>query len=331
MEDAPSSATAHHEREAMAAADRVLGETAAKRHLRTAGRVAGRIVGVLLLVTGFSKAFTPQEFGRQIADYDIVTNAILVGLVAYSVILVECAVGAALVVRYRPRLTIALALVLMTGFLVAVGYAWAGNTTEDCGCLPWVTRTPAEAFVEDVGLLALLVWAWWAQGGAPAPSRSWKTLAIGAAVAIAMVIVGIVGVAGLGALGAGGEAGARTFASLRASDLPADLAHGDHLVLLMSTECQHCQNAVPELNALYNDSRLPPLVAIASQDRVGRGLFRQDYGAQYPIGQITEAEVKSLVKGGFPRLFLVRDGTILAAWESTMPQADAIIEELGRH
>jgi hypothetical protein len=313
------------EKEALNAADRVLGETGAKRKLRLVGRIVGCLIGALLLVTGLSKAVMPQDFGRQILDYDIVTNPVLVGLISYTVILVECAIGAALLVRLRPRLTIALAGLLMVGFLFAVGYAWQAGTTEDCGCLPWVTRTPGEAFVEDLVLLALLGWAWWGQRGAHAPARAWKTMTVGGAVAIAMVVVGVFGVAGLGSPGAGGEAGAMTFKTLRAEDLPADLSKGDNLVLLMSTECQHCKDAVPEINALFNDSRLPPLVAVASQDRVSRGLFRQDYNAQYPIGQIPESAVRPLIKSGFPKLFLVRDGTILASWEGTMPQADDIL------
>jgi hypothetical protein len=330
MDDTRSDDSALRESEALKAADRVLGETGAKKYLRLAGRIIGCLIGALLLVTGLSKATMPQDFGHQIADYDIVTNPILVGLISYTVILVECALGAALLVRLRPRLTIALAGLLMVGFLVAVGYAWKAGTTEDCGCLPWVTRTPGEAFVEDLILLALLGWAWWAQRGAPAPARSWKTLAVGAAVALAMVVVGVFGVAGLGSPGAGGEAGATTFKTLRAEDLPADLSTGDHLVLLMSTECTHCKDAVPEINALFNDSRLPPLVAVASQDRVSRGLFRQDYGAQYPIGQIPESAVRPLIKAGFPKLFLVRDGTILESWEGTMPQADDIVAAVAK-
>jgi hypothetical protein len=325
MDDERPDDSALRESEALNAADRVLGETGPKKHLRLAGRIVGRLIGVLLLVTGLSKAVMPQDFGRQIADYDIVTNPILVGLISYMVILVECALGAALIVRLRPRLTIALAGLVMIGFLFAVGYAWQAGTTEDCGCLPWVTRTPGEAFVEDLILLALIAWAWWGQAGAPAPAKSWKTLAVGAAVATAMVVVGVFGVAGLGSPGSGGEPGATTFKALRAEDLPADLTTGDNLVLLMSTECQHCKDAVPEVNALFNDSRLPPLVAVASQDRVARGLFRQDYGAQFPIGQIPESAVRPLIKSGFPKLFLVRDGTIVKSWEGTMPPADDII------
>jgi hypothetical protein len=330
MENAPTDDPARYEREAHEAADKVLGETGAKKHLRLAGRVAGRLVGALLLVTGFSKALTPQEFGSQIADYDIVTNPALVGLIAYTIILVECALGAALVVRLRPRLTIALAGLLMLGFLVAVGHAWMSGSTEDCGCLPWVTRTPGEAFVEDLVLLALLAWAWWGQAGAPAPERGWKTMAVGGAVAVAMVVVGVFGVAGLGSPGSGGEPGAATFKTLKAEDLPADLTTGDHLVLLMSTECQHCREAIPEVNALFGDSRLPPLVAVASQDRVSRTLFRQDYGALYPVGQIPEPAVRPLLKDRFPRLFLVRDGTILTSWDGTMPQAEEILAAVGK-
>src|SRR5438477_4678750 len=53
------------EREALDAADRVLGETRRDKYLRLGGRVAGRLFGALLLTTGLFKAAAPQAFGQQ--------------------------------------------------------------------------------------------------------------------------------------------------------------------------------------------------------------------------------------------------------------------------
>ena len=322
------SESAFHEREAIAAADRVLGETRAKRYLRLGGRIAGRLVGALLLVTGLVKATAPRAFGEQIAAYEIITNPILVGLLAYAVIIAECGLGAALLANYKPRLMLALAGALLTVFLVAVGRAWATGSTEDCGCFPWVTRTPAEAFVEDLLLLGALGWAWWAQRGAYTPSTTLKRAIAALGLAARVTVPAVMGLAGGGAPGAAGVEGSEVFKSLAVKDLPADLSTGDHLVLLMSTGCSHCQAAVPELNLLYNDRRLPPLVAIASEDNVERGLFRQDYGAQFPIGEITNQARASLLARAFPRLFLVRDGTIIAVWDGAVPKAEEILRRV---
>ena len=88
-----------------------------------------------------------------------------------------------------------------------------------------------------------------------------------------------------------------------------------------------CKAAVPAVNALVDDARLPKLTAVAMEDRVERGLFRQDLGAKYPVAQISKASVIGLVDKEFPRLFLVREGVIVAVWDRDIPSADAILEK----
>jgi hypothetical protein len=313
------------ENEAIAAADRVLGETGPTRHLRLAGRLAGRLLGALLLVTGVFKAVAPQAFGQQIAAYEIVTNPVLIGLLAYAIIIAECGLGAALLVNYRPRLMLGLAGALLVVFLIAVGTAWATGSAEDCGCFPWMTRTPGEAFVEDLVLLAVVGWAWWGHRNSLSRPTTLKLALVAAALVAGVTLPAVMGLATLGGQGAKGAVGSEAFRGLEVKDPAMDLSSGEHLVLLMSTECSHCKEAVPRVNALFEDKRLPPLVAIASEDYVERGLFRQDYGAQFPIGQISEAARTSLLEKAFPRLFLVRDGQILAVWDGEVPGAEDVL------
>ena len=114
---------------------------------------------------------------------------------------------------------------------------------------------------------------------------------------------------------------------MEVSEAPTSLATGEHLVLLMSTDCDHCKAAVPAVNALVDDPRLPKVTAVAMGDRVDRGLFRQDLGAKYPIAQISRESVIGLVEKDFPRLFLVREGVIVAIWDRDVPAADVILAQ----
>lgn len=314
-----------HEAAAVSAADRVVGDTRLTWGLKLAGRIAGRVLGALLLVAGVLKALDPQTFANDIADYGIVTNPILVGLVAYLLVIVEWGLGAALLVNLKPRLMLPLASLLLLFFLAIVGYAWWTGATENCGCFgPW-KRTPGEAFVEDLVLLGLALWAWWGRGIAPAPTNTVKLAVVGVALAAGVMVPSVVAMSGLNAPGEAGKVGAASFATMEVTDLDADLASGERLVLLMSTECPHCRESVPAVNALAGDARLPKVVAIAMEDRVDRGLFRQDNNAQFPIGQVSKATVQSLLADQFPRLFLVRDGTIVRVWDGQIPSADEVL------
>lgn len=313
----------HRERDALAAAGRVARDGNAVKNLRLGGRIAGRLLGALLLAAGLAKAMGPAEFGQQVAAYKIITHPALVGMLAYAFIVVECGLGGALLANFKPKLMLSLALVLLTVFLVAVGYAWHLGTLEDCGCLPWMKRTPGEAFVEDMLLIAAAGWALWGHIGRVASENKVKLAVVTVALAAGLIVPGVMGLAGP-KIGAGGVEGSTAFRSMKIEDAPADLSTGEYLVMLMSTECTHCQDAVPQVNLLANDGRLPKLIAVASEDRAPRGLFREDYKAQFPIAQISEADRRSLLKDQFPRFFLVRDGAIVAVWDA-VPTADDVI------
>jgi uncharacterized membrane protein YphA (DoxX/SURF4 family) len=323
--DSAASNRSPHEAEALAASDRVVGQSRAVWALRLAGRLAGRALGAVFLAAGLLKALDPQTFAQEIAGYGIVTNPVLTGLLAYAIVIVECGLGAALLANLRPRIMLALAALLLLAFLGVVGYAWATGSTESCGCFgPW-TRTPAQAFVEDLLLLAIVPWAWWGRKRTHAPTNTAKLAFAGLGLAAGVMVPAVAGMIAVQP-GSAGVVGSEAFKKIEVVDLPVDLSTGEHLVLLMSTGCDHCKAAVPEANALYADERLPRLVAIAADDRVQRGLFREDYGAQYPIGQISDTTLRSLLEREFPRLFLVRDGRVVRVWDGTLPAAEAVLE-----
>ncbi len=323
MPDSRSSDGATLEAEALAAAERAVGESRSRWALRLCGRIAGRVLGGVLLAAGLVKATAPMHFAQEIADYGIITNVVLTGVVAYAIVVVECGLGAALVVNLRPRVSLALTGLLLLVFLGAVGWAWWSGSTQDCGCFgPW-KRTPQQAFVEDIALLAVIPWAWWGRRFAHAPTNAIKLGLVGLGLAAGIMVPAVVGMSN--GPGAAGDVGSEAFKTIEVKDVPTSLASGEHLVLLMSTTCPHCQEAVPDMNALYSDPRVPKLVAIAMNDRVERGLFREDYGAQYPIGEVSQQVVYSLLKKDFPRLFLIRDGRVVAAWDGKMPSADEVL------
>ena len=316
-----------YESDALAAADRVTGETKARRALRLAGRVAGRALGAVILAAGLIKAVNPQGFATEIADYKVVVNPILVGLIAYALVIVECGLGSALLVNLKSKLALSLTTLLLLVFLGVVGWAWWTGATADCGCFgPW-KRTPGEAFAEDVGLLAAAMWAWWGYRYATEATNTAKLVVVGAALAAAITIPSVAGFVRLAGVepGAAGAVGQETFKTIEVKDLSVSLATGEHLVFLMSTKCEHCQASVPAVNALAADPRVPKLVAIAMEDRVERGLFREDYKAEFPIGEISQSTLISLLKEKFPRVFLVRDGRVAAVWDEKIPTAEEVL------
>src|SRR5688572_11319348 len=98
---------------------------------------------------------------------------------------VEIALGVALALGWRPRITFAATAVMLVMFMGAIGFALATDQPlEGCGCFGRaIPRTPQQTLAEDALFLGLAVLGWVALGGgAPARTalarRTWKAAAV---------------------------------------------------------------------------------------------------------------------------------------------------------
>src|SRR5439155_21415594 len=103
--------------------------------------------------------------------------------VAYGLIAVEVALGAALLAAFRSRMSAAAGSLLMVLFMGVTAYGWSTGRTEECGCFGSLSaRTPGQVLLEDAGFLALGLGAFFlaprAQRGRP-----WRGIAVAAALA----------------------------------------------------------------------------------------------------------------------------------------------------
>ncbi len=142
-------------------------------------RLLSGAVGLILLAAGLVKAMDMELFIRQIMDYGIVSERLLLILSAWGLIALECALGVALLVFYRPRLMLSLTAALLLIFAGATGWAWLTGVTEDCGCYgAWLKQTPGQALVGDLVLLAATAIAWAGCRHVQAPQTRTKAWAV---------------------------------------------------------------------------------------------------------------------------------------------------------
>lgn len=285
------------------------------------------IIGAVLLTAGLLKAYQPLDFIQQITDYRIVTAPTPVKIIAWLMIAVECALGAALIVGYKRRIMMPVTVGLFLLFLSAIGWAWYTGATADCGCFgSWVKRTPAEAFLEDLVLLFATCAAWMLSRHEPVKLRP---LRLGAVVAAMIAGLAMTAVASnserqssdpLARLQAQASQPS-PFKDLKISGLTTDVLRGVHLVALIDTGCEHCQASVPALNQLsaqLNGS--PSLVALCMNNEQDVTYFHQKFANQFPIGRISYADfIRLFERGKPPRIFLLRDSAVMKIWDGIVP------------
>jgi len=294
-------------------------------------RILAIAVGLVLLISGLLKATDMDLFVRQIRDYGIISNHILVVLSAWGVLLAEFTLGTALIVSYRPKWSMPLTALLLLIFLGATTWAWVTGITEDCGCFgAWIERSPGEAVIEDLILLAALIPYWFRHGHSAKPRDYLKLCAVIVAFVTGLMLPILFGFPI-----------SRISAPLKESidieqEFPEiqdvvrmDLKHGTYLLILMSTDCLHCREAVGEINMWVEETDFPVLIALSADDTEQIRAFVKEFQPLYPIVQITKDVFWRLLGDGkVPRLILLHNREILKVWNEIIPDIDSVREAM---
>ena len=298
-----------------------------KWRARTA-RIIEIIIGLVFLIAGGLKAYEPLDFIRQIGDYQLLTAPGLIKLVAWSMIAVEIALGTALIVGYRRRVSVPLAALVLGGFLVTLGWAWHVGETEDCGCFgSWVKRTPAEAFMEDVFMLGAICLAWWLHRHEEVGVSRWRPATVLLSALIGLSVTAMASNSARQSDDPMQRMKAQAtlpnlFANVNVEGVPIDVTAGTRVIALIDTGCSHCQASVPELNRLSEELKQTntPLVALCSNRPEEVEVFVAKYKAEFPMGRVSYDDFTRLFERGKPpRLLLIRDGALLRIWAGVVP------------
>ncbi len=123
------------------------------------------ITGIVFIFSGFVKMVDPVGTEIKLHEYfsPEVLNLPFLNPYALGIgmlfILLEWAIGWALIFNFKPKLTLNIALILMTFFLFLTGYSAITHTVTDCGCFgDAVKLTPRQTFEKNIVLMLLLIY-----------------------------------------------------------------------------------------------------------------------------------------------------------------------------
>lgn len=290
-------------------------------------RVLAAALGLILLTAVLLKAIDMELFIRQITAYGIISSRHVVVFSAWFFIALESALGVGLLVHYRPRLMLLLTAILLLVFVGATAFAWFTGATQDCGCFgAWLKHTPGEAALGNLILLAAAVLAWVGHGHAQVAQTGGKAWAVTTACLVGLALPVIFGFSVSGIFGSDSKTGPVKLWDVHIQGLDyIDLNYGTYLIILMGTDCLHCQEAVPQLNMLAGETDLQDVIALCTNGESERLAFVEEFQPMFPVGQISENVFWRLLgSGDIPRYMLVRDQHVLHTWDQDVPDKDTI-------
>ncbi|MFC1863823.1 MauE/DoxX family redox-associated membrane protein [Thermodesulfobacteriota bacterium] len=290
-------------------------------------RLLAGLLGLVLIIAGVLKSMDMELFIRQLKAYDILSISSIVALSAWGLIIIELILGACLLVGYRLKISLPALGILLLIFILANVWALISGSTSDCGCFgSLLQRNPAEAIAEDLILLIITIFSWTRLKGSAQKSKSKGLYAVIIALLLGLTLPIIFGfsMAGISQPEIGTAEMSLGKFEIKGLD-GIDIGLGEYLIVIMGTECIHCQDAVFDLNILVDTENMPEIIALCANedDQVIR--FKEQFQPFFPISKISEEDFWGLLgTGNMPRIILVRDKLVKRVWYEAVPSADEI-------
>src|ERR1700687_3952782 len=302
---------------------------------RAIGTLGGCLLGAVLLVAVWGKALDPAAFAQQIHT-DGLDGLLPARALALLALELEAGLGLALLLGLR-RLLVLVAGGLLGGvFLLLTGRVYwlvahgqAGDAAA-CGCFGnLVQRTPAEAFWQDLALLALPLALAFVGRDRNLPRLTPLRTGLVALAAIAAPVFAwrapelplddlatrLKPGATMSKLCAGG--GDRAGAVCLDTVAP-DLDHGNHLVVLDDLDDLALAKAVAGLNAYAGAPSAATVWVLTPSDDKRQRLFFWRWGPTFKIVGAPAELLRPLYRR-LPRSFAVQDGRVTATFSGLPP------------
>jgi hypothetical protein len=295
------------------------------RWRRIGTRLSAGLAAVALLTAAAAKSTAPGPFLREVESLVDLGYGPTVAL-ATLVLAAEYTLGVGLLAGWQMRSSAGSAAGLLTVFLGVLVWRLITEGPVSCTCFgDWWVRSPPVALATDVLLLAAALWP--AIDNPPdadsVPPR-WKTWAVTATIGIALPA---------------------TFAQMllttpperlqlgedvRRLDLPGadELSVGEHLVVVINTECPRCRGQWPRVRDIAAAEGLPPLRGMSLNDVLATERFRAEFDVPFPMPEVFGLAADRFRAAHPPVLLYVRQGRVLAIWTDFLPAPDVVRDRI---
>ncbi len=281
------------------------------------------IVGLVFLVTGALKLVNPAQFADHLARLGVRPPAVKPGVVV--AVAVECTVGAALVVGFRPACTLAAAAALLVTLSAVTLWSTGSGRTDSCGCYAGLaTISPRQSVMLNAGYVALLGVSAWSAGAA---GLSVSLTPLRSALVAAALIASVAGTSvalrhaarhDRPLLDLTRARPGRTWKRGWLGPDEAELPAGPMLVVFLSLTCATCHTWVKVLAAAHGLPGMPSIRGAVRGTPAEIAAFVAEHEVPFPILAVGPGVLPRLVDA-LPSAALVGpERVVVERWEKTI-------------
>jgi uncharacterized membrane protein YphA (DoxX/SURF4 family) len=281
------------------------------------------LIGALFIVSGFSKSLDSQAFAQLMQSYGLGRFQTVAPFIAFA----EVLFGLLLILNYRKQLIATLIGAMTIAFTVAFFYAYNFRGVTDCGCMGFLTQTPAWlSFTRNLLVIAGCAWIGLSFTDKKSKFSLWKQW---------VLIVVSFSTFGLASYTYGksifpsyklsiGDSIEKSFIGHYKGYFPNNNQYG--FLFIFSPDCNHCWNSTANINTIRQSPELGNVLGLTF-DVTDTTDYMKSLKPQFPVVMGSTDSITADIKR-IPVLVVIKNGKISRIFAKEIPCAAILKREL---
>lgn len=284
------------------------------------------IVGIVFIISGFSKSLDATTFAKTINLYEIANLWFL----SPVIIIFEIFLGLSLLLKIQLKRISFISIIFLAGLTLTYIYGWLFKDITDCGCFGHINilnSSPIFTLVRNAILIYLCVDLYLSNGKEVIDSKTYINICFIIAICIVSFISGYTL-----------EEVSYKYKKDKKYVAVKDLSIGSHistsadstyLVFAFSYSCSHCMNSIENLKQYEKSGVVDKVIALTINNDEKSEKFMKLYEPNFEIKHIEKSEFVK-ISNSFPRSFFIENDTLQFTLSGELPSAYVLKDVLDK-
>lgn len=284
------------------------------------------IVGVIFIISGFSKSLDATSFAKTINLYEIANLWFL----SPVIIIFEIFLGLSLLLKIQIKRISLISVIFLVGLTLTYIYGWMFKDITNCGCfgnINILNSSPIFTLVRNAILIYLCIDLYLHNEKESIGSTSYVNLCFIAAICTVSFISGYT----LTEVSYKYKKD-KKYMAVKDMSIGSHIntsADSTYLVFAFSYSCSHCMNSIENLKQYEKSGVVDKVIALTINDEEKSEEFKKLYEPNFEIKHIEKREFVK-ISNSFPRSFFIENDTLQFTLSGELPSAYVLKDVLDK-
>ena len=275
------------------------------------------IVGIVFIISGFSKSLDATTFAKTINLYEIANLWFL----SPVIIIFEIFLGLSLLLKIQVKRISFISIIFLIGLTLTFIYGWIFKDITDCGCfgnINILSSSPIFTLVRNAILIYLCVDLYLHNNKETIDIRTYINICFIVAICIVSFISGYT----LDEVSYSNKKN-KKYVAVKDIELGSHIntsVDSTYLVFAFSYSCSHCMNSIENLKQYEKSGVVDKVIALTINNDEEREEFEKIFEPNFEIQHLEKKDFIKISRS-FPRSFFIQNDSIQFTLSGELPSA----------